>query len=93
MHKNREEELRNAQLKQLKDDRLQLSKLKMEEKTRFGNLVRYMNKQRCEFEEEQRIHDQTVQSALNEYAHDQENNLAREVSNLKREEIKQLKLR
>lgn len=65
----------------------------MEEKTRFGNLVRYMNKQRCEFEEEQRNHDQTVQSALNEYAQDQENNLAREVSNLKREEIRQLKLR
>lgn len=65
----------------------------MEEKTRFGNLVRFMNKQRKEFEDEQQIQIQNEEMALNEYQHDQENNLARELNKMKSDEIRQLKLR
>lgn len=65
----------------------------MEEKNRFGNLVRFMNKQRREFEDEQRMETQNEQAALKEYRRDQETSLARELDEIKRDEIRQLKYR
>lgn len=86
-------ELRQEQIKRMKDDQVQLVKAQMEEKTRFGNLVRFMNKQKKEFEDEQKIQRQKEQVTLNEHRHEQENTLARELDNIKRENIRQLKLR
>jgi len=76
-----------------KEDQLQLVKVQMEQKTRFGNLVRFMNKQKREFEDEQEIYVRKEQAALNEYQHERENSLARELDSIKRDEIRQLKLR
>ncbi|XP_048518961.1 meiosis-specific nuclear structural protein 1 isoform X3 [Dendroctonus ponderosae] len=93
LFRDKNEERRTEHLTRLSEDKLQLCKTKMEEKTRFGNLVRFMNKQRKEFEDEQQIQIRNEEMALNEYQHDQENNLARELSKIKSDELKQLKLR
>ena len=55
--------------------------------------MRYMNKQTKEFQDEQKCYVEKDQSALRDYRNEQENTLARELDQIKREEIRQLKLR
>ncbi|XP_050306031.1 meiosis-specific nuclear structural protein 1-like [Anthonomus grandis grandis] len=90
---NKQESIRKAHLKSLEEDKFLRCKVNMEEKTRFGNLNRFMNKQHIEFEDQQEIQKGNEKAALNEYQHEQENNLARELAEVKVNDIRQLKLR
>ncbi|KAF7286351.1 hypothetical protein GWI33_005790 [Rhynchophorus ferrugineus] len=93
LNEDKKELFREEQLKKNNDEKIQLVRAKIEEKNRFGNLMRFMNKQRRELADEQEIQRINERKAKKELESDQEIKLSYEVDNMKREEIRQLKLR
>ncbi|XP_030760355.1 meiosis-specific nuclear structural protein 1 [Sitophilus oryzae] len=93
LNEDKKEMLREEHTRKINEEKIQLIRAKIEDKNRYGNLLRYMNKQRREQEEEQQMNQRKEQAALKEFQHEQENKLAFEVDNIKRNEIRQLKLR
>ncbi|KAJ8921789.1 hypothetical protein NQ315_008415 [Exocentrus adspersus] len=68
-------------------------KAHIENKNRYRNLTRYMNVQRLEQEEVNAMQKVTEDAAFRERQIERESNLARELDKIKREEMKELRLR
>lgn len=65
----------------------------IEEKNRYGNLTRYRNVQRREQEETNAMQKLIEDTAFHERHIERENDLSRELSKIKREEMRDLRLR
>lgn len=65
----------------------------IEDKSRYGNLTRYMNVQRRQQEETNAMQKLVEDAAFRERQFERENNLSRELNKIKREEMKEMLLR